>query len=329
MSQRLEQEIQKFTSRLEQSSSEAFTVSKLCDYGYQLTPKKPKLTPPDGKSTALTLMAVTHGDEVAGIAILNKIVDLLLSDVIVLPYAINLALANPWGSRKNRRFVERDLNRSFGRSAMDTLEDKRAKDLEPLLKSTAYLVDFHQTIEPSHRPFFIFPYDERGFQFARHLAPDIPVVTHWGGGFSKDGACSDEFVNRHGGVGLTIELGQKGFNVFSEGVGVQVGLKAIDVVQSYLRQESLEANEEEAEIYTWAEVIPYPEGEAALDEGWYNFQWVDEGQRLGFVNGDDLKASQSGPILFPKYIRESSGGVRPKEICRIMKRVTAEQLGKD
>ena len=109
---------------------------------------------------------------------------------------------------------------------------------------------------------------------------------------------------------------------------MHVALKGIQVVNDYLNDELLDMNELEAEIYTWAEVIPYPEGNAAMDEGWSNFQMVNAGQRIGFQGDQDVCATASGPILFPKYIRESSGNVRPKELCRIMKRVSFEELGK-
>ena len=203
MSDKLEKEIQKFTSYLE-GSDLPFSSTKLCDYAYRLDPKTPLVKPTKDKSVALTLMAVTHGNEVAGIGVLNRILELLINQTVGLPYTMVFALANPWASRKGLRFVERDLNRSFSRDSLETLEDRRAKELEPFLRDTAYLVDFHQTIEPSQKAFFIFPYEEQGFSLARYLAKDIPIVTHWGGGFSKDGACSDEFVNSNGGVGLTI-----------------------------------------------------------------------------------------------------------------------------
>ena len=115
--------------------------------------------------------------------------------------------------------------------------------------------------------------------------------------------------------------------MYQESVGMQVGLKAIQVVRQLLEGKQLNSEPDTAEIYTWSEVIPYPEGDAALDEGWYNFQWAEQGQRLGHANGDEIKSTVSGPILFPKYIRESSGGVRPKEICRVMKKISAEELG--
>ncbi|MFW7379378.1 MAG: succinylglutamate desuccinylase [Oligoflexus sp.] len=324
---RIESEIETFRQYLDQTSVGKLQCEKLCRDVMQLIPPVVKRELPPNKESGLTLMAVTHGNEVGGIAVLNQLLELIDSGLIVLNYPLTIGLGNTEASLLDKRFVERDLNRSFMRQQSDSLEDRRARELEPVLQKTAFFVDIHQTIEASSTPFLIFPYLPSSFEFARQIAPDLPIVTHWGGGFSKDGACTDEFVNKTGGVGLTIELGQKGFANYQEGVGLRAMLRALMVVDQRLAGQTWQVAEESAEIYTWAEVIPYPEGEAGLDEGWYNFKRVEKGQRLGFAQGQDILAGTSGPILFPKY-PQSPEEPRPKEICRIMKRVTIDQLGK-
>lgn len=326
MSIKVEEEVQVF-EELFQSPFATASSEQLCEHAYALTPASPTCEMKQNKSYGLTLMAVTHGNEVAGIRVLNQVLKLFKEGVIEFPCPIAFVLANPWASKQDVRFIERDLNRSFGCMSNHLHEEKRAKDLEPILRDTSYLVDFHQTIEPSQKPFFIFPYSDNGFGFAQSISQDIPVVTHWAGGFSKDGACSDEFVNNHGGVGITIELGQKGFDWYQEGVGLQVALNAISSVTKLLRQEEVQLKSANAEIYTWSDVIINPGSGAYLDEGWYNFQWVNKGQRLGGVGDRDIVASCSGPILFPKYVRKSSGSSAPKELCRIMKRITHDEIG--
>lgn len=323
--EQLAKELEKFTNRLEQGS-DLFETRKLCDYGYQITPSSAKTFP--DKEVALTLMAVTHGDEVGGIGVLNKFLDKIELEAVKLPFTMNLLLGNPWASQKNKRFLERDLNRSFARATQTCHEEKRAKELEPILRETKYLVDFHQTIEPSRKSFFIFPYEEKGFNFARNLSSDVPIVTHWGGGFSKDGACTDEYVNINGGIGISIELGHKGFDQNQEALGLNIALRSLIVVEEHLESRQRNLDHADAEIYTWAEVLPYPEGDAFLDDGWENFNFVKKGQRLGYQDGEEILAPVSGPILFPKYIREASNGVRPKELCRIMKKVKFEDLGR-
>ena len=327
MKERIDAQIKRFTSLLE-GGKLPYEVTEVCQYAYQVSPRIPNPRTFPDKPIPLTIMAVTHGNEVGGISVLNQLIELLISGIVTLDFPIQLALGNPWASREEKRFLERDLNRSFGRSSSESHEDRRASELEPMLLNTSYLLDIHQTIEASHRPFFIFPYKKECYDFARAIADDVSIVTHWGGGFSKDGACTDEFVNKNGGTGITIELGQKGFHPYQEGVGLRASLESIKLVANRLKEIPDPVASNPPEIFTWAEVIPFPDGSASLDEGWYNFQWVEEGQRLGFKEDEEILAPCAGPILFPKYIRESSGPQKPKEICRIMKSVTEGELGR-
>lgn len=326
---RTEHEIEKFRRMVDQSSLHSLKCEKLCADFLRLIPSSIERDLPPGKESALTMMAVTHGNEVGGIAVLNQLLELIGQGLIRLTYPLTIGLGNPAASMTDRRFLERDLNRSFLRANTDSVEDQRARELEPILEKTAFFVDIHQTIEPSSHPFLIFPYLPASFEFGRQIAPDMPIVTHWGSGFSKDGSCTDEFVNKKGGVGLTIELGQKGFSNYQEGVGLRAMLRALMVVGQRLAGRPWQAPDHQPEIYTWAEVLPFPEGEAGLDEGWYNFRRVEKGQRLGYCKGHEkeILAGLSGPILFPKY-PASPHEPRPKEICRIMKSVTIDQLGK-
>lgn len=151
-------------------------------------------------------------------------------------------------------------------------------------------------------------------------------MTHWGKSFSKDGACTDEYVNQSGGVGITFELGQKGFSGYQEALGFRLALKALVAAEHKLRTGEWLEPSSPARVYTWAEVIDYPEGSAALDEGWYNFRQVSKGERLGYCEDGEIIAQVSGPVLFPKYVK-SANDPRPKEICRILKAVEEYELG--
>jgi len=275
----------------------------------------------------LCFMALTHGNEVAGLAVINELAFALSYGLLKGPLRLGLAVANSQAALKDKRFIERDLNRSFNLTkAPELLEEKRARELEKGLVKCRYLIDFHQTIEASSEAFAIFPYERACFELARSVASDLAIVTHWGKSFSKDGACSDEYVNKNGGVGITIELGQKGFSSYQEALGFRVAAKAIACVETKLDTGKWIASEHPARIYTWAEVIDFPEGKAGLDQGWYNFKEVRKGERLGYYPGGEICAGVSGPILFPKYVKRESDP-KPKEICRILRQVEEDQLG--
>jgi len=197
--------------------------------------------------------------------------------------------------------------------------------LEAILGNTAFLLDFHQTSERSEQPFFIFPFTPLGFRFASAVAMETPIVTHWGRPFSKEGRCSDEFVNVKGGAGITLELGKNGFDPYQIGAGFAASVRALELATDYLVHGAKFDGDSKADIYTWAEVIDYPEGEVVLESGFVNFAAIAAGQKLATVNGKPLFSKYDGRILFPAYPKPGLAK-KPAELCRIMRRVGVEEL---
>ncbi len=327
----LESELRRFESVMA-DVAQVYDVEILADYVYIV---RPKTTAPvtDGRDVDLTLSALIHGVEVAGLSVLVETLSLVTSGRCPLTLRLGIALGNIAAARQQKRFVERDLNRSFGRQDVSTMEGRRALDLERLFGRSRYLLDFHQVKLACDRPFWIFPYKKSGFAFARAVAPDIAVVTHWGKGFSADGKCSDEWTNHSGGAGVTIELGQNGFDEAQIARGVTVAKRAVAVAELLTRGGGLvdEAGPK-APVYTWAEIVPYPEtGAPVLDAGWHNFRVVNRGQRLGSFNGQDICAPATGPVLFPKYPDPTAdgryGSERPAaELIRILRAIDEADL---
>ena len=306
--------------------SESFSVSKLAEHAYLLSPKG-NVTPIAEKPIALTLMAIVHGNEICGVRVLNGFLRQLIDFPWQLSVSVAFVLGNPKAALLGKRFVDYDLNRSFDAKNQSFWETRRAKELsDKVLDRTAFLLDIHQTAEPAESPFFIFPYRPASLEFARHCAVGLPIITHWGGAFSKEGLCTDEYTNQKGGTGITIELGQNGFNHFKESVGMRACLGALIYSQNIAKEKPNLVPFVEPEVYTWGEVLPWPKHDAALDEGWYNFREVEKGQRLGEVGGELLIANSSGYMMFPKY--PLADQPKPSEICRILRRVALEDLGK-
>lgn len=290
-------------------------------------------SPVPEKDVVLTISALIHGVEVAGLAVLVELLELVTRGVLPLHGKIGVAIGNVPAAEAASRFLERDLNRSFGRVATDTAEDRRADELELLFSRSWRLLDLHQVKLPIDRAFWIFPFTRSGYEFARLVAPDVTLITHWGKGFSQDGKCSDEWVNSIGGTGVTIELGQNGFDPSQIALGIKTVRRAIDVS---MRQAHGETVRDEpvprAPIYTWGEIVPYPStGRPVLDQGWHNFKMVHAGERLGRFEGSDIKASVSGPVLFPKYpdpLPDGSYGEAPPaaELIRILREIKDSDL---
>jgi hypothetical protein len=337
MAAEIDVQIERFESFFSDHSSNLsgdLTIERLCEFGWLLKPRRTAVSLPIGKSIGLTLMGITHGNEWAGAAVLNDTLSHIAAGSINLNLPVAFVLGNPWAARQNKRFLERDLNRSFARQHPRLQEERRAVELMNVLKRTAYILDFHQTMRRSDRPFFIFPYSVQSLEFARQVMPRLTVVTHWGKPFSAEGMCSDEYVISQGGTGISLELGQNGLDPYQIAVGVDAALWAIrsaamtcagDEVGLRRRVSSCEAD-----LYTWASIVPWPQtGFVELIEGLENFRDVRSGEHLGVVDGQPLLATGDGKILFPKYLtrqQQSQQTSRPTEVLRIMRPLRTEDL---
>jgi succinylglutamate desuccinylase len=289
---------------------------------------------PDGDSSSridLLLMALTHGNEFGGLLVLNALCALLESGQVTPSISIGLMLCNVAAARRQVRQIERDLNRTFGRIEGETLEDCRAREVEPIMRRARFSVDFHQTIEPSHMPFLVLAYEPMSLRFAHGILPGAPIVTHWGRPFSgeSNGGCtSDEFIHRQGGIAVNVELGQKGADVYQVAVGLSVCLHAMAAVSVVNGGGALPPLSDELNpIYTWGDIVPYPDGHVLLEPGLTNFQLIQAGQRLGALAGDAILAPSSGYLLFPKYVG-SSTEPRPAELYRLLRRASLDELGR-
>ena len=328
---RLETELERFRKLAGVQRTVGYVqVVPLDEWTVELRPSRDTGTLHGGKSIGLTILALVHGNEVGGAASLNEVLDFFVTSGKGITFPIVFGLGNPWAAREGVRFLERDLNRSFANQAVSSLEERRARALEPYLAKSAFLLDVHQTTEVADRPFFIFPYEARGFAFANAVAPYASTVTHWGDPFSAEGQCTDEFVNSKGGTGITLELGQSGFDPYQVAFGVQCMFAAIrqveavhcDAAQLKVPMAGLYGGQ----IYTWAGVVPYPKGDTDLIPGWFNFKKVEQGDLLGHCDGVEIRSPATGRVLFPKYRRPQDVKRPPTELCRIMKEIQLSDL---
>lgn len=282
--------------------------------------------------TDLLLMALIHGDEIGGLLVLNQLCALMDSGLVRPSVSVGMLACNVAAARQGLRQVERDLNRCFGRADTTTAEDRRAREVEPLMRGARYCVDLHQTIEPSHTPFFVFAYEPMSLRFAHAIFPEVPVVTHWGQPFSTSpasGCTTYEFSHRHGSVAVGFELGQKGDDVYQVAAGVGMCLRAMAVVAAAAGDGSaLPALSDGLNpIYTWGDIVPYPDAPVRLNPGLANFQPVEAGQVLGAWPDGIVRASGSGYLLFPKYVH-SHQDPRPPELYRLLRRTHLGELGR-
>jgi succinylglutamate desuccinylase len=228
------------------------------------------------------------------------------------------------------RYLDRDLNRSFGRDAHDSVEDRRARQIEPLLASTAFMMDVHQTSDVSKTPFFIFPYARQSVDFARAVQAEWPIVTFSDPEYSPMGRCCDEYVQGSGGVGITLELGQAGVDPYQEAVGRWAAARAVYAVACALQNLPWPEAQHAAPIYTWCDVVPYPTEPSDFAPEVCNFAPIRQGQTLGEIGGTPMVADRDGIILFPmRPAHLAHLPARPRALYRVLREIDLETWSAD
>lgn len=163
--------------------------------------------------TDILFTALTHGNEVIGIQILN----LLLREFETEPNigkSIAFLLNNVPAYEKNSRFTESDLNRAFLSAEVQSFEQRRADEIEQVITrlKPKLIIDLHQTTAASLGPFSVIPEEPGLIQLAYKLAPEYPIITFDPIGFSSQGKTLTEYALIHQIPAVVFEIGEKGFH---------------------------------------------------------------------------------------------------------------------
>ena len=251
-----------------------------------------KLTPNIiNKTQKIALIAITHGNEWAGVGIFHAWLELLIKGTIQLEQEVFLILGNKEAYLKDRRFIEKDLNRVYGQSSGDTLEEKRVSQIKQVLDQCDMSLDFHQTVEPTNNPFFIFPEHQATLAFAKELYADMPIVSNPP---PLVPTTSSSYMTHHNKIGITVEVGDYGFNEAHISLGLYMINKTLGVKQT------------EPEP-----IIPFNHGKqfaiifhktnnkdsVTFREGLKHFDFIRQGEQIGQINDEPLICEQEGYIL--------------------------------
>lgn len=162
---------------------------------------------------SVVVMGAVHGNERLGAKVIATLKKSIKAEE--LHGTLTLILGNPAAYALDKRFVDTDLNRLFG-SEINALtkkeagllnrEEKRALEVAPFLENADYLLDIHSTIKPSV-PFVYCEPTPRHLELARLFGTQY-IVSPASDGHTVDLHCAtDNYVDAHGGVGLTYEAG--------------------------------------------------------------------------------------------------------------------------
>ncbi len=236
---------------------------------------------------------------------------------------------------ERKRFLEQDLNRMFMERTDEAHEVRRARQLMPILDDADLLVDFHQTILATHKPFYICPWHRSGWLWARALAG----AGHWvtrppGQSFASGLVCADEYVRVQGKAGLTLELGEQGFFPDAAARALRTIGRALELGDRLAADpQSLDQQAREMPELTFLQTVhreKFADAQTALRPGLINFEPVDVGDLLSPLGAPELRAPADGAVLFPKYPpRDPSGRAldpRPAELYRIVQPLEGHPL---
>ncbi|WP_186644493.1 succinylglutamate desuccinylase/aspartoacylase domain-containing protein [Fluviispira vulneris] len=264
----------------------------------------------------LVIAGLIHGNETGSLPAVLKCIKKLLDKDLSYGGKVTFLLGNIEAAQKDLRYIESDLNRSFGESYKGEFsnERKRAIELMPLLKSADVFIDLHQTIMPSLKPFYIFEMNHDSYHWARALGGASTLVTRKkGASFSQVGMCSDEYVRSLNKVGITLELGEQGFSESAEILAFSVLKRALNcmdkVFKSGIPIEKLSRKNSDFEFLTISHREPFDSPKKCLNTGFRNFHKLSKNMIVGADEKQNpLECPRDGYILFPKYpIRNSLG----------------------
>jgi succinylglutamate desuccinylase len=250
---------------------------------------------------------VTHGNEWGTLpAALQLQKDLALGSLKPAG-PVTLLLGNRQAALQNVRFVEEDFNRVFTfDQPAKSLERSRAEQVRPLLDATDYFLDFHQTQTPTEAPFWTFPWTGDLGLWARAIggAP-LGLTRRANGAFSPGKSCLDEYVRERGNMGITLEVGTKGPDPEQAVRTYEAAKRFVAAVSAIARAEtdlrSLAFEQPPIHWYATREVIQAVTKEHRLRPGLGNWTAVESGEVLSAPGAPEIRASEPGRILFPKY----------------------------
>jgi succinylglutamate desuccinylase len=246
-------------------------------------------------------LALVHGNETVGLPIINSLIESLLIGEQVVDYDIYFGLGNIPAALKDKRFLDEDLNRCFGRPG-HSMESQRARQLEDqMLNHCDFLIDLHQTVSAAKDPFFIFQFSNlRCLKIINEINPGIPTILQFDQIGSATGLSTDEYMRSRSKWGTALELGQKGSTDYSQ-LGLEICKGVMEVLKPMEKYDVEPAATLQFPIYRLEGSFKAQDSNSHLDEGFQNLQRINKGQAIGRSEQGAICFPVDGIILFPRY----------------------------
>lgn len=254
-----------------------------------------------GHKPTVTIIGSIHGNEKIGALAINKLKKLIKKEKF--RGKINFIFGNPYAYKKNKRFLRHDMNRLFKPSGVElgkkpSLEQKRAFNISKILDKTDFMLDIHSTQKPSV-PFVYCRLSPRHLELARIFGTKFIVGPAKSAKIPSLSACTDDYVNSRGGIGITYESGwNQDLKVLSK--VVQKTKEFLQTAGSaFLKMKMRKKQKKPILIGLYKEVISKTNA-FSLAKDFKNFDFVKKGGLIAHDGKKRITAKQDSYIIFPK-----------------------------
>jgi succinylglutamate desuccinylase len=282
------EEINQFKKSTILLENQGFLIDPIDEYGFVIRGNN------QSQRIDLLITGLIHGNEVIGIEVINRIITHFTKNKEI-NINLGLLLCNVEAAKKDVRFIESDLNRSFSVAEATTLEHRRAAEVAKVVDQADFVFDLHQTVEPSLTPFFVIEHNHELIEVANQLLPQFPIVTFGKGGFSKSGKTLLEYSSDIGTKALVIECGQKGF---SDELSAKITAACLDLMKN-VKNIEIKKPKEISVLHLVSSVTNM--GNTHLIPGLVSYFPFKQGQVLAYEGEVEIKAPFDGRLVFPSY----------------------------
>ena len=255
------------------------------------------------KGPTIAIIGGIHGDEKIGVLAINKLKKLIKKEEVF--GKIYFIFGNPYAYKKNKRFLRHDMNRLFKSNGVQlgkkpSLEQKRAFEIAKILKKTDFMLDIHSTQKPSV-PFVYCKLSPRHLELARIFETKFIVGPAKGAKIPSLSACTDDYVNSHGGIGITYESGwNRDLKVLGKVIQKTMEfLKKIQANPEACDKRSVPFKKNPIIIGLYKEVIPKTSA-FGLTKDFRNFDFIKKGELIAHDGKRRITVKQDSYIIFPK-----------------------------
>lgn len=242
--------------------------------------------------STVALVAGVHGNEIAPILALRAWQKSANRKQI--HGSVYVVFGNPEAISKRMRYIDENMNRSFGHSGQRrTVEARRVRELEPILEKCSAVLDLHASNSKGTKPFVIT--EARGMKIGQWLP--VKFIVH---GFTKyEPGSVDEFTDNHGGTGLCVECGFLGAKS-SQKVAQQAIREFLKATGSLLGR----GRRRSQRRYRICQLYFNKNKTFVPIREWDDFSPVEAGQVIGVDGSTPVAARKSGRLLF---VRQRQG----------------------